>query len=320
MDEQVVRRLALLIMNNHLIYLNHWSSDDFDKFYLKVIEKKSNFLLKKNDNPKGFKGQLAYLFFEPSTRTRMSFERAAYLSGVSSILLSGVAGTSLEKGESIEDTILNIQAMQPQALVIRCSDEVDLINLANQSEVPIICAGWGKKAHPTQALLDLVTIKEALGEIKNKNILFIGDLASSRVVSSHFELLPRMGVNIGCLGPKEFSVARPPAFKINLFEDKNQALGWADLVIALRVQKERHSGRQNELNLNEYINQYQVMVNDYLKHQERGLKIMHPGPINWGVELSTQLQPYVHSFILNQVTNGVFTRSVILDQFGGWQS
>jgi aspartate carbamoyltransferase catalytic subunit len=248
---------------------------------------------------------VAHLFFEPSTRTRMSFEMATMRLGATSNLLNAKWGTSLEKDESIEDTILNVAAMKPDALVVRCGDEVDLADLAKRVPMPLLNAGWGQKGHPTQALLDMLTIQEQGRQIAQEHLLFVGDVKHSRVVSSHLELAEKIGYKIAFCGPKEMM---PANSRTLYFEDLQAGLDWATSVMALRVQLERH---REEIKIEDYHQSYQLNPNRVKNWKSKGL-ILHPGPVNYGVELTQGLTQDPRAVIMEQVAHGVLIRMSIL--------
>lgn len=289
-------------MSLSLIELADWNTDRFEGFARQVLAHK---------NQGGFTSlipkSICLLFLEPSTRTRLSFERAAHHLGFPVSLLAGVAGSSLEKGESPEDTFMNLLAMRPDVLVVRSSDSFPLIDMAAQSEVPVICAGWGKKAHPTQALLDLVTLYESWQTLRGKRILFCGDLKHSRVLASHRELLAALELEVGYWCPPQWQL---PTVLSNetIFLHKNEALQWADAVIGLRWQKERH---EDQVNLPEAVHNFQIQHSDLLSLSRSPL-ILHPGPVGWGEEFHSDIQGYRFNKILTQVNNGVWTRAQLL--------
>jgi len=257
-----------------------------------------------------FRGQTAaLLFFEPSTRTRFSFESACARAGVHPMVLDGGVGTSLEKGETITDTILNIEAMRPLFFIIRCDNNLDLEIVASTVSVPVINAGWGLRGHPTQALLDCLSLFEKWQNFQEKKILFIGDVRHSRVVASHFELAQILGYKIGICAPTAFlpTVTMPLSF--THFQNLSQGLEWADAVMALRVQKERHDG--SIFNVDEYRKNYGLNPN-HLKHLRKNVWIMHPGPINYGIEMEQSVLADKRSLVLKQVENGVFLREAII--------
>lgn len=254
---------------------------------------------------KGFGKTGALLFFEASTRTRMSFETACARLGIYPILLDGKSGTSLEKGESIEDTVLNVAAMDPSFLVIRCGDEVDLSSLAEKINLPILNAGWGKKGHPTQALLDAYTIRKHLGTCEGQRVLLVGDLRHSRVAASHYELCKKLNYEIALCGPTEFL---PEDGSHKVFKSLNEGLQWATVAMALRVQLERHKAQYA---LEDYTSLYGFNDRN-LKHLSEKALILHPGPINQGVELDGEVLQDPRCKVLDQVTNGVFVRQSLI--------
>lgn len=254
----------------------------------------------------GYRGTAALLFFEPSTRTRFSFEAACSRAGYHPLILDGGIGTSIEKGETIEDTIYNIQALRPMFFVIRCNDLVNLAEIESRLEAPVINAGWGKQGHPTQALLDTLTMFESWKSLQNKNILFVGDIKHSRVVSSHLELGKVLGYNIAYCAPTEFL----PNEDQKTFTKLNEALEWADAVIALRVQKERHDN-ENLFLLEDYRDAFGLNSERLKKLKPEGL-LMHPGPINYGVEVELEVLNDSRCSILRQVENGVFLREALI--------
>lgn len=295
-----------------LITLNEISKNFVEDLFSKTIELKHNFnkhLLSSGPYHSGYKGTAALLFFEPSTRTRFSFEAACSRAGFHPLILDGGIGTSLEKGESVEDTIFNIEAIRPLFFVIRCDDRVDLMQVASKLQTPVINAGWGKRGHPTQALLDGLTLFEKWNDLDKKKILFVGDIKHSRVFSSHIELAKILGYEIGFCSPKEFApVSIAPTCQY--FDKVEEALGWADAVIALRVQKERHDN-ENIFLIEDYREHYGLSLSK-LKILRTDAWIMHPGPINYGVEIEQNVVADPRSLIFKQVENGVFLREALV--------
>ncbi|MFN3455839.1 MAG: aspartate carbamoyltransferase catalytic subunit [Pseudobdellovibrio sp.] len=271
-----------------------------------------------NINKSSIRKTAALLFFEPSTRTRFSFESACVRAGVHPLILDGSVGTSLEKGETIEDTILNIEAMMPLFFVIRAPDNLNLIELATKMKTPVLSAGWGRLGHPTQALLDALTIFEKYREVKNKKILFVGDIKHSRVVSSHLELAEILNYDIGFCAPDEM-LPESLSFKskVQYFTKLQDGLPWADVVIALRVQKERHTGLS--FDMSKYISEFNLNSENIKKIKKEGL-ILHPGPINYGVELNQDILLDSRVVIMEQVRNGVFIREAIIHRILGRQN
>lgn len=294
-----------------LITLSNLQKNDIDILFSDALKLKANFnqhQLTSGVYHSGYKGTAALLFFEPSTRTRFSFEAACSRAGFHPLILDGGIGTSIEKGESIEDTIFNIEAIRPLFFVIRCDDRVDLQKISAELQIPIINAGWGKLGHPTQALLDALTLTEKMKSLEKKNILFVGDIKHSRVVSSHIELSHKLKYNIAFCAPQEFF---PSENSTQLrFNKLSEALKWADAVIALRVQKERHDN-ENLFLTEDYREQY-GLNSDSLKSLKQDAVIMHPGPINYGVEIEHEVIGDKRALILKQVENGVFLREALI--------
>lgn len=265
----------------------------------------------------GYRGTAALLFFEPSTRTRFSFEAACSRAGYHPLILDGGVGTSLEKGETIEDTVFNIEAMRPRFFVIRCHDQVDLPALEKKLSVPLFNAGWGQQGHPTQALLDTLTIYEKWKTLSGKNVLFIGDIKHSRVVASHIELSRVLNYNVGFCGPEDFvrsDIGGSQVQNFQNFQNLKEALQWADVAIALRLQKERHDS-DNMFLIDDYIENYGLNVAK-LKYLKDDALIMHPGPVNYGIEVEVDIHQDKRSVILKQVENGVFVREALIRQLG----
>lgn len=248
----------------------------------------------------------ALLFFEASTRTRMSFETACVREGVHPLIFSA-AGTSLEKGETFEDTVLNIAAMQPSFMIIRAGEELDLESVQKKISMPILNAGWGKKGHPTQALLDVFTMKMKLGAYEKQRLLIVGDVKHSRVAASHFELAKILNYEIALCGPAEFL---PQWEGVRSFATLQEGLQWATVAMALRVQLERHDSKYS---LAEYRGLYGFTLESLTQLSPQAL-IMHPGPINQGTEFDTAVLSDPRTQVLEQVRNGVFIRQALIHQ------
>lgn len=298
-------------MYQNLIDLKSKSPEFINQLISLAIELKNKDARSVQKSP--VRGCAGLLFFEPSTRTRFSFEMACVKAGVHPLILDGSTGTSLEKGESLEDTIYNIEAMKPLFFVIRSSDQLNLPEVIKHLRTPVINAGWGIQGHPTQALLDVMTLIEKWGSVKNKKILFLGDVKHSRVVRSHLELAESLGYHIGYCCPADFKPqVNSPFFNQTIYFDQiDRALQWADAVVALRVQKERHT----DVVGSEFIDKYRKNFG-LNRHSLTLLKndalILHPGPINYGVELEKEVTKDDRSVILHLVTNGVFIREAVI--------
>lgn len=295
-----------------LISLNNIEKNKIDFLFSESLKLKRNFNqfnLSSGQYHSGYKGTAALLFFEPSTRTRFSFEAACSRSGYHPMVLDGGIGTSLEKGETVEDTIYNIQSLRPSFFIIRCNDLVNLAQIEEELSVPLINAGWGRQGHPTQALLDALTIYEKYGTLEKKNILFVGDIKHSRVVSSHLELSKKLKYNIGFCAPSDF-IPQISSQEVKKFTKLSEALEWADVTIALRVQKERHDN-ENIFLIEDYRESFGLNSTS-LKNLKTDALIMHPGPINYGIEIESEVLKDPRCVILKQVENGVFLREALI--------
>ncbi|RLG11176.1 aspartate carbamoyltransferase [Candidatus Pacearchaeota archaeon] len=256
------------------------------------------------------------LFYEPSTRTRFSFERAAKALSADTLSLSA-KGTSIEKGETFLDTVKNLRALGADLFVIRhpCSGTPHFI--AKHIDVPVINAGDGIHAHPTQALLDLITVKEKLGTLSGLKIAIIGDIKHSRVAHSDILAFQKMGSKVSVSGPAQLlpDIKEQKYFEIipggfEVCYEVVSAIKDADVIIALRIQKERH-GTPIIPSYLEY-HQFFGLTLETLKSAKRNAILMHPGPINWGIELAPELEKYPFQVILDQVENGVAIRMALL--------
>jgi aspartate carbamoyltransferase catalytic subunit len=283
-----------------LIEIPNLSASQVDSLFHSALE------FSKNPGRQSFPSKTAaLLFFEPSTRTRFSFETAAGRLGLHPLLLEGVHGTSLEKGESVEDTILNVAAMEHEVLVIRCGDEVDLKKLQTRVKMPILNAGWGMKGHPSQALLDALTLKANGRNLQSEKLLVIGDVKHSRVMSSHFELAGLLGYEIAICAPAEFV---PENHHGRHFTNLNDGLAWATSVMALRVQHERHGQKYA---VEAYREKFGLNLQKLKAWKSEGL-LMHPGPVNYGVELDADVNQDSRCKILEQVKWGAYLRQALL--------
>jgi aspartate carbamoyltransferase catalytic subunit len=257
------------------------------------------------------RGKLVVLFFhENSTRTRLSFEVAAKRLSADTIALSA-SGSSLSKGESLLDTARNIAAMAPDALVIRHGASGAPGFLARALDFPVLNAGDGAHAHPTQALLDMLTLREAKGRLKGLKVAIIGDIAHSRVARSNMIGLTRMGARVAVAGPPSMlAPGLAETYGVEVFTRPEPALEGADAVIMLRIQLERQAGTIFP-GAREYARVY-GLDHRRLKLARPDAVIMHPGPVNQGVEMTPEIYDDPRSVILPQVTNGVAVRMALL--------
>ncbi|WP_103107626.1 aspartate carbamoyltransferase catalytic subunit [Brevibacillus reuszeri] len=251
---------------------------------------------------------VANLFFEASTRTRFSFEVAQKRLGAH--VLNFIPETSSAvKGETVYDTIRTLEAMGVEAAVIRTKKEGLLQELAETVDMKLINAGDGTNEHPTQSLLDLLTMKRQFGKLSGLTVAIIGDLRHSRVLGSHLHAMPKLGVNLLLSGPTSMMPAQvPDGVKIVSMEEAVQT---ADVVMMLRVQLERHS-ESLYISKEEY-HQAHGLTLERAKMMKAGAVIMHPAPVNRGVEIHTDLVECETSLIQRQVTNGVAARMAVLE-------
>ena len=254
------------------------------------------------------------LFYEPSTRTRISFELAERR--LSAEVISFSADTSsVKKGETLKDTVQNIEAMKIDMVVVRhqCSGVPYFLTQCLDSS--IINAGDGAHEHLTQALLDLFTIREKYKKIKGLKVVIVGDIKYSRVARSDIWGLITMGAKVAVCGPTTLMPYEIEKMGIEVYHDVNEALEGADVVNVLRIQSERQEGGLLP-SLREYTNKFGINI-ERLKKLNENFTIMHPGPINRGVEITPEVADGPYSVILNQVTNGVAVRMAVLYLLSG---
>jgi aspartate carbamoyltransferase catalytic subunit len=257
------------------------------------------------------------LFFEPSTRTRTSFEIAAKRLSADAVNVS-ISNSSVTKGETLLDTARNLEAMSPDCIVIRHSMAGAPHHLARMCNAPIINAGDGSHEHPTQALLDALTIREFKGKIKGLKVAILGDILHSRVARSNVYLLTKLGATVsvsgpGTLVPQEFAELVDGGLSIE--KKLEDAIEGADVVMILRIQRERQDAA-----FFPSMREYAIHYGLNLKHLESAAPdaiVMHPGPMNRGVEISSEVADGSRSLILDQVTNGVAVRMAVLYLLAG---
>jgi aspartate carbamoyltransferase catalytic subunit len=261
--------------------------------------------------------RVALLFYETSTRTRVSFEYAAKTLGAT-VTVINASSSSIEKGESLIDTGYTIMALGAQAIVIRHPSSGAPVLLARHVDVPVINAGDGLHEHPSQALLDAYTILQHKKKLKGLRVALIGDIFHSRVARSDVLLLSKAGAKVVLCGPPELvpEVATTLAPNVTVTRDLREALEDTDVIIALRIQKERLEGLQ--LKLDDYIASYQISA-DRVRWAKRDVIVMHPGPIIRGLELTADVADAERTVILEQVKNGVAVRMAILARAMGVQ-
>ena len=252
---------------------------------------------------------IVLFFYEPSTRTRTSFDIAAKRLSADSISLSG-SSSSIVKGETLADTAKNLESMQADVIVLRhpCAGAPHM--LAQRVKPSIINAGDGMHAHPSQALLDLMTVREKKGKIAGLKIAIIGDIAHSRVARSDCVAFTRMGAEVIVAGPATMIPKGIETLGVSVAKSVDDAIKNVDVIMALRLQRERQ-GQFLFSTLREYSTLF-GLTKKRLENARNDVVIMHPGPVNRGLEIAPEIVDSAHSVILDQVTNGVAVRMALL--------
>ncbi len=298
----------------NLLYLKDLNKDEI----IQLLDQSDHFL--KSNQPHEFvellKNQsIASLFFEPSTRTSASFQLAAKRLGAETIVIDEKT-SSATKGESVLDTIKNLEAMGVRGFIIRTGDKNLFATLIDNvgSNTSLISAGEASISHPTQGLLDLLTIRQQKSSFDDLKVVIMGDISHSRVARSLTEGLNILNAaNITLISPEEFKPNMANFPNTDFEKDPNKGLSDADVVVALRVQKERIESCENDLSLDQYSKIYQLSQ-DKLELCKPDAIVMHPGPMNRGVEISNEVADGKQSVILKQVENGVAIRMAVLTE------
>jgi len=280
--------------------------DAADKYY-EILSGEN----KVSDNLKG--KTVVNLFYENSTRTRISFELAQKRLSANPLNFS-VSGSSVSKGETLKDTVQNIEAMNIDMIVVRHSASGVPAFLTEFSKATIINAGDGFNEHPTQALLDIMTIRQKLGRLEGVNVAIIGDILHSRVARSNVWGMKTLGMNVTLCGPSTLMPQHPELLGVKTTCDINEAIENADAVMLLRLQLERQDS-----GLFPSVREYRQLFgldSERLKRMKENAIIMHPGPINRSVEIASQVADCAQSVILDQVTSGVAARMAVLSLLG----
>jgi aspartate carbamoyltransferase catalytic subunit len=249
------------------------------------------------------------LFYEPSTRTRVSFEVAAERLSADVINIA-TETSSVKKGETLIDTGRSIQALKADIIVVRHNSSGAAVMLARHVDISVVNAGDGWHEHPTQALLDMFTLKEKLGKIEGLNVSIVGDIAHSRVARSNIWGLTKLGAKVTVCAPK---VLIPPGIEqmgVGVTHNVEEALKGADAVNILRMQFERDEGAVFPEQL-EYFKNFGI-TQERLEKAKKKIVVMHPGPLNRGIEISSEVADGANSVILEQVTNGIAIRMAVL--------
>ena len=253
--------------------------------------------------------RIVNLFLEPSTRTRIAFEIAAKSLSADVISITGKS-SSLTKGETLRDTAMNVQALGADAIVVRHSSAGSSLFLSRTIDVPIINAGDGAHEHPSQALLDMFTLQENLGSLRGKKITILGDILFSRVARSNLWGLTKMGAEVTLAGPSTLVPKQFEEMGAKVSHDLRESLADADAVMLLRIQHERQNSTHFP-SLAEYTTMFGLNM-ERSKWLKPDAIILHPGPINRGVEIDSELADSSRAVILDQVKNGIAVRMAIL--------
>jgi aspartate carbamoyltransferase catalytic subunit len=257
---------------------------------------------------------VATMFFEPSTRTRMSFEKAAKALSADTMSFSP-STSSLSKGESLKDTALTVRAMGVDLMVVRHKETGAPWRLAEWLDIPIVNGGDGAHQHPTQALLDCLTIRQRFGSLDGLEIAIVGDIRHSRVARSDIFAMATLGASVTLVGPRTLLPIDPEAWPVTVSHDLDAVLDRLDVVYLLRVQTERGGGSVFP-SLPEYTERYGMTDRRFARLKPDAI-VLHPGPMNRGVEISHDVADHERALILQQVTNGVAARMAVLFQLLG---
>lgn len=294
---------------NHLLGIKYLNSEDIDLIFETADQFKEviNRPIKKVPSLRDI--TVANLFFENSTRTKLSFELAEKRLSADIINFSA-AQSSVKKGETLIDTVNNILSMKVDMIVMRHPNPGACVFLSKHIDAIIINAGDGAHEHPTQALLDSYSIREKLGAVNGKKVVIVGDVLHSRVALSNIYALQKQGAEVMVCGPKTLLPKYISSLGVKVETNLIKALKWCDVANMLRVQNERM-----EVNYfpstREYAQQYGV-TKEILNQLDKEIVIMHPGPINRGVEITSDVADSQYSIILNQVENGVAVRMAVI--------
>jgi len=304
---------AVKISQKHLLGIQDLSISDVN--YI-LSEAKQFIKLNRSDNKKidTLKGKTQInLFFEPSTRTQSSFELAGKRLGAD-VMSMNIVNSAIKKGETLIDTAMTLNAMHPNLIVVRHQDSGACNLLSQKVECAVINAGDGRREHPTQALLDALTIKEKKGKVQGLRIAICGDILHSRVARSNIYLLNMLGAEVNIVAPTNLMPKDLEKFGVNKFSDMKKGLKDCDIVMMLRLQNERMNSSFLASNREYY--EYYGLTPDKLDCAKNDALIMHPGPMNRGIEIDTNLADDINkSVIQEQVELGVAVRMACLKIF-----
>ena len=297
------------MQEKHLLGLEHYPVEDI----VSIIDTAFSFRevldrpIKKVPSLQG--KTIVNLFFENSTRTRISFELALKRLSADTVNFSA-SSSSLKKGESFKDTVQNIEAMKIDAVVMRHPDPGASLLLTKYVDSVVINAGDGTHEHPTQAILDMTSLQERFGKVKGLRIGIIGDIMYSRVARSNIYGLKKLGAEVILCGPTTLIPPHIESLGVRVTHDLDEVLDWADAIIVLRIQLERMD-RGLFPSVREYRNLFGI-TSERLKKHNKEIVIMHPGPMNRGIEIDSSVADGKEAIILDQVLNGVASRMAIL--------
>ncbi|MBK9104330.1 MAG: aspartate carbamoyltransferase catalytic subunit [Saprospiraceae bacterium] len=297
------------LSTRHLLGIKYITPDDIDLIFETTDQFKEviNRPIKKVPSLRDV--TIANLFFENSTRTRISFELAERRLSADTINFSA-SSSSVSKGETLLDTVNNILSMKVDMVVMRHPAPGAHMYLSQRISANIINAGDGTHEHPTQALLDAYSIKERLGSVRGKKVVIIGDIKHSRVALSNIYCLNKLGAEVKLCGPPTLMPKHIESLGVKVEHNLKKALEWCDVANVLRIQLERQQTKYFP-SLREY-SMYYGLTREVLNSLSKPIVIMHPGPINRGVEISSDIADSEHSIILQQVENGVAVRMAVL--------
>ncbi len=299
----------------HLLGLDHYSREDIAyvleqaRYFREILDRPVPKVPTLRDKT------IVNLFYEDSTRTRLSFELAQKRMGADVVNFS-TGGSSVKKGESLKDTIRNISSMKIDMVVVRHESPGVPHFLTRVVDATIINAGDGAHEHPTQALLDMFTMQQVSPKLEGRKIAIIGDIAHSRVVRSNIIGLRKLGAKVMVCGPRTLMPVHVEQLGVEVSHNLEETLAWCDIAMALRIQLER---QDSQTGLFPSIREYHELFGIKRKHLDRypDFTVMHPGPVNRGVELESEVADSERSIILSQVTNGVAVRMAVLYLLSG---
>ncbi len=298
-----------MLSNRHLLGLKNYPSEDIQSIidtafqFREVLERP----IKRVPSLQGH--TIVNLFFENSTRTRISFELAQKRLSADTVNFSG-SGSSLKKGESFKDTVQNLEAMKIDAVVMRHPVPGSAIKLTKFVDAVVINAGDGMHEHPTQAILDMMSLCEVFDSLKGLKIGIVGDITHSRVARSNIFGLAAMGAQVTLCGPPTLLPLNIEVLPTKVSYSLDEVIDWADAIIVLRLQIER-MGQKLIPSVREYRSLFGI-TSERMKNHNKQLVVMHPGPMNRGIEIDSDIADGKHAIILNQVLNGVASRMAIL--------